>query len=161
MMPGMGMETSLIETSYALLMLLLFLVFVAVIAGFVNLPVFFGALVYKISWFRAADVSSPNLLQRLLGAAGTFGLPAFSFLATVLSLGYFGAFDWPARLVGAVKGNKPGPVQAAVKGAFDDFTKRVGERAAPALPQDVKINWHRCPDKARELVELWEREQQP
>ena len=113
-MPGMGFETSLVETGYALLVILLVLVVIAVIAGIVTLPIFYGALGVKVAWFwasrqsnrdRPSSAASPTRLR--------FGLPAFSLFATLLSLGYFGAFDWPGRLVGGLPQFKAGPIQAA------------------------------------------------
>jgi putative ABC transport system permease protein len=159
--PGTGLETSLLETGYALLMLLLMLVLIAVVAGIITLPIFYGALAYKVAWFWSSDGGTGPAWRRALAGACRFGLPAFSLFATVLTFGYFGAFDWPARLVGAAEPNKPGQVQKQVRGAFDGLTNRLAEKTAPALPQDGQINWFRRPDKARELVELWDRENQP
>jgi putative ABC transport system permease protein len=160
-MPGMGLETSLIETGYALLLMLFFLVVIAVIAGILTLPIFYGALGYKVAWFWASDVTAGARFHRAIATAVRFGFPAFSLFATLLTMGYFGAFDWPARLTGAVPKYKAGPVQTAVKGGFDGMTRRIGELFKPALPQDATIDFARCPDKAKELVELWESEQQP
>jgi hypothetical protein len=39
------------------------------------------------------------------------GLPAFSLVATILSLGYFGAFDYPYRLATNLPPTKSGPTQ--------------------------------------------------
>jgi putative ABC transport system permease protein len=156
MAPGAGLETSLLETGYALLMLLVLLVVIAVIAGIVTLPIFFGALAYKIAWFWSADGGTGPAWKRVLAGACRFGLPAFSLFATLITCGYFGAFDWPARLVGSVESNKSGPIQKQVRGTVDRITNRLATQTAPALPQDVEIQWARRPDKARELVELWD-----
>ena len=134
MIPGSGFETSMAEAAYALLKILLFLVGIAVVAGICTLPIFFGVLAYKVSWFWASDVTSGSRWRRGLAAVCRIGLPAFSLFATLLTLGYFGAFDWPGRLVGAVKRNKPGPMQALVKSAYDDLTRvsRSSHFAGPA-----------------------------
>jgi len=157
----MGLETSLVEATYQLLLVLMILVAVAVIAGILTLPIFYGALGYKVVWFWAMDSSGNRGFSKVLSSFCRVFPPAFSIFATILSLGYFGAFDWPGRMLGTVKGYKPGPAQSAVKGLFDDFTRQIGEKAAPPLPQDVQINWARCPDKAQELVDLWDKEQAP
>ncbi|MSR52277.1 MAG: ABC transporter permease [Gemmataceae bacterium] len=160
-MPGMGLETSLVEATYQLMLLLIILVICAVFAGILTLPIFYGALGYKVIWFWAADSSGNRGFSKILSSFCRVFPPAFSIFATLVSLGYFGAFDWPGRLVGTVKGYKPGPTQSAVKEIFDGFTRRIGEKAAPSLTQDVQIDWARCPDKAQELVDLWDEEQAP
>ena len=120
MIPSSGMETSLVETAYALLTILLLLVIFAVIAGVMTLPIFFGVLAYKVSWFWASDVTSGSRRKRGLAAFCRVGLPAFSLFATLMSFGYFGVFDWPARLVGGVTGNKPGPTQTVFRTCTTD-----------------------------------------
>lgn len=151
----------MVEAAYALLTILLMLVVVAVIAGVLTLPIFFGVLAYKVSWFWASDVTSGPRFRRGLAAFCRIGLPAFSLFATVLTMGYFGAFDWPARMIGGTKGNKPGPTQSLVKDAYDKLTRAVVRMKSPALPHDVEIDWARCPDTAKELVDLWNEKQKP
>lgn len=159
--PSTGLETSMLEAAYALMMILLLLVVVAVVAGVVTLPIFFGALAYKVSWFWAADVTSGSKFRRVLAAVCRVGLPGFSIFATILSFGYFGVFDWPSRLAGSTTGRQMGPMQSAIKGRYDDLTRRIAGVAAPELPSNVAINWKKCPDKARELIEVWDTEMQP
>jgi putative ABC transport system permease protein len=154
-MPGAGLETSMVEAAYALLMILLLLVVIAVVAGIFTLPIFFGALAYKVSWFWAADVTSGSRARRGVAAICRIGIPAFSLFATLLTLGYFGFFDWPDRLIAGARGNKPGPTQAFAKNNYDNLTRKIASRGSPALPTDVEINWKKCPDRAQELVDLW------
>jgi putative ABC transport system permease protein len=159
--PGMGLETSLVEVGTVLLKWLLILVGISVLAGVLTLPVFYGALAFKVAWFWACDVTTGPTSRRILAAALRVGLPAVSLVATVLSLGYFGAFDYPYRLATGLPANKMGPAQTAVKTAYDKAMRKYAERRTPALPQDVPIQWARCPDAARELVELNARELGP
>ena len=98
MNPGMGLDTALVETGAALFRILFGLVLAAIIAGILTLPLFYGVLAVKVAWFWACDVTSGRPARRALAAAVKYGLPAFSLFATVLSLGYFGAFDMPERL---------------------------------------------------------------
>src|SRR5262245_36364490 len=128
MVPGVGMETSLIETTYELLKLLLMLVFYAIMAGILTLPLFYGALAYMIAWFWSADVTSGSLFRRIVAKVIRFGFPAFSAFATLMSLGYFGAFDWPYRLATDLSPRKLGPTQQVVKEKFDAFTRVVAGR---------------------------------
>jgi putative ABC transport system permease protein len=158
--PGSGFETSLVEAAYALLMILLLLVMVAVFAGILTLPIFFGTLAYKVGYFWAADVTSGSRLRRWLAAAYRVGFPAFSIFATVLSFGYFGVFDWPDRVIGGKSVAKIGPTQEVIKNAFDEQTRKFAEGASPALPETV-INWRRCPNQARQLIEIWNKEMEP
>src|SRR5262245_37927293 len=118
-MPGMGLETSLVETGAALLMILLRLVMVPVIGGCLTLPLFYGVLALKVAWFWACDAITGRGLRRLVALALMFGLPALSLWATVVSLGYFGAFDYPYRLATGLPRNKTGPTQEAVKERYD------------------------------------------
>jgi putative ABC transport system permease protein len=159
MMPGMGMETSLVEASYALMWILLALVGIALLAGIFTLPIFYGALGYQVLWFRAGDASSGSRWRRNLVATLRDAMPLFSLFATMLTLSYFGAFDWPMRITGAIPPQQVGPMQRTVKNTFDEITRGLGERSNPSLPTEVKINWARRPDKAKELVELWNAEQ--
>ena len=53
MMPGMGFETSLVEVGTVLLKWLLILVLISVVAAVLTLPVFYGALAFKVAWFWA------------------------------------------------------------------------------------------------------------
>ncbi|HVK07418.1 MAG TPA: ABC transporter permease [Gemmataceae bacterium] len=160
-MPGMGLETSLVETANRLLYILSGLVGLALVVGVFTLPLFYGTLAYKLAWFWASDVTSGNVFKRL-GAAGLrLGLPLFSLVATAVSLGYFGAFDYPYRLAVGLPPNKMGPVQDAVKTRYDGLTRKFGEASSPVLPQDVTIDWRRCPDRARELIALWKAETGP
>lgn len=161
MMPGAGLETSMVEATYALLIILLILVGVAVVAGILTLPIFFGALAYKVSWFWAADVTVGSKSRRILAATCRIGLPAFSIFATFLTFGYFGVFDWPDRLFGSVTGNKPGPTQSVIKNAYDARIRAMASKASPELPNGVSINWTRCPEQAEELIDLWNAETQP
>jgi putative ABC transport system permease protein len=178
-MPGMGLETSLVELGSALLGILLRLVLVAIVAGVLTLPLFYGVLAVMVSWFWASEVKEGSRVRRVFAALLRVGLPLFSLNATILSLGYFGAFDWPGRMLGEVKGYKPGPATTVFRDGyagylyskheypvppapswwlpdcgFDGVTRKAGTLAAPALPQDVKIDWTDCPNAARELVKL-------
>src|SRR6476659_3671594 len=153
-MSGMGLETSLVETGAALLGILLRLVMFAIIAGVLTLPLFYGVLALKVAWFWACDVTSGSAIRRAVAMALKFGLPALSLWATIVSLGYFGAFDYPYRLATGLPSNKLGPVQQAVKERYDKAMRWYGEFRSPALPQDVPVAWARCPDTARELVKL-------
>ena len=150
----MGLDTALVETAAALFKILFYLVLAAILAGVFTLPLFYGVLAVKVAWFWALDVSSGGAPRRAVAAALRYGLPAFSLFATVLSLGYFGAFDFPYRLATGLPSNKTGPTQAAIKDRYDGLLRSVGRVAVPALPADVPIAWHRCPDAARELIEL-------
>jgi putative ABC transport system permease protein len=155
MNPGMGLDTALVETGAALLKILLYLVLVAIVAGVLTLPLFYGVLAFKVGWFWALDVTSGSRARRALAAAVRFGLPVLSLVATVVGLGYFGAFDYPYRLATGLPPNKLGPTQTAIKSGYDRIWRAYGEARYPALPQDAPtINWARCPDAARELVEL-------
>jgi putative ABC transport system permease protein len=160
-MPGMGLETSLVETGYALLKILLLLVGVSVVAGILTLPLFYGTLGYKVLWFWSADFTSGSVFKRVVAALMRVGLPVFSLVATIVSLGYFGAFDYPYRLATGLPPNKLGPTQAAVKTGYDKVMRRYGEIRRPALPPDVAINWTRCPETAKELTELYAKETAP
>ena len=161
MIPGAGLETSLIEMTERLLLILLMLVGVSVIAGILTLPVFFGTLVYKNAWFWASEVNSGSIGKRVAAKVMRFGFPVFSLVATILSLGYFGAFDFPYRLATNLPPTKSGPTQKAIKDAYDHVMRRYGEMASPALTPDVPINWARCPDKAKELTDLYAAEMAP
>src|SRR5262245_47851916 len=161
MVPELGLETSLVVTDWALLNIMLFQVLVAIVAGVLTLPLFYGTLGFKVLWFRACDVTSGSALKRGLAALARVGLPAFSLVATILSLGYFGAFDYPYRLAVGLPSNKMGPTQTAVKGAYDKVMRKYGEIRRQTLPQDVAINWARCPETAKELTELYARETAP
>jgi putative ABC transport system permease protein len=161
MIPGAGMETSLIETTYELLKLLLMLVFYAITAGIITLPLFYGVLAYIIAWFWSADVTSGSVFRKVVARVIRIGFPALSAFATILSLGYFGAFDWPYRLATDLSPRKLGPTQQVFKEKFDAFTRVVAGRQSSVLPQDVKINWLRCPDRAKELVALNDEELKP
>lgn len=160
-MPGAGLETSLVETATRLMTILMGLVGFGLVAGLFTLPLFYGTLAYKLAWFWATDVTSGNAFKRSAAAVMRIGLPAFSVVATVVSLGYFGAFDYPYRLAVGLPSNKMGPVQDAVKTRYDGTTRRIGAGAFPALPQDATIDWKRAPDRARELIELWKAEAAP
>jgi len=157
----MGLETSLVETGAALLGILLRLVVIAIIAGVLTLPLFYGVLALKVAWFWACDVTSGRAVRRAAAAALKYGLPALSLVATILSLGYFGAFDYPNRLATGLPRNKMGPTQQAVKERVDKAMRWYGEFKNPALPQDVPIVWARCPETARELVKLNAEELKP
>src|SRR5262245_32591296 len=126
-MPGMGLETSLVETGAALLGILLRLVLIAIIAGVLTLPLFYGVLALKIAWFWACDVTSGRAVRRAVAAALKYGLPVLSLIATILSLGYFGAFDYPYRLTTGLPRNKIGPTQQAVKERYDGAMRWYGE----------------------------------
>jgi putative ABC transport system permease protein len=154
MNPGMGLDTALVETGAALLKILLYLVLIAIVAGVLTLPLFYGVLAFKVGWFWSLDVTSGSPARRIRAAVVKFGLPALSIFATVLSLGYFGAFDYPYRLATGLPPNKLGPTQTAIKSAYDRVMRSYGEARYPALPQEVEIKWARCPDAARELVTL-------
>src|SRR3954452_4527384 len=143
MNPGMGLDTALVETTTALLGVLLRLLAAAPFSGLLTLPLFYGILAIKVAWFWACDVTSGRLLRRVLAAALKYGLPAFSLFATVLSLGYFGAFDYPNRLVTGLPPNKLGPTQTFFKDRFDRVVRWYGEKRYPALPPDVPIRWDR------------------
>jgi putative ABC transport system permease protein len=178
-MPGMGLETSLVELGAALMGILLRLVLVAILAGVFTLPLFYGVLAIKVAWFWACEVNSGSRARRLIAGLIKFGFPLFSLNATVLTFGYFGAFDWPGRIVGTVSGSKAGRFQTIFKDGyvgylfakqeyptppepslwlpdcgFDGVTRKLGQSARPALPQDVKIDWTACPTAARELIKL-------
>lgn len=161
MNPGMGLDTALVETGAALFRILFVLVLAAIVAGVMTLPIFFGVLAVKVAWFWACDVNEGNARRRVMAAALRYGLPAFSLFATVLSLGYFGAFDYPYRLATGLPRNKTGPTQEAIKGRYDRAVRAVAEVRRPALPPDVPIRWERCPAAARELVELNAKELAP
>jgi putative ABC transport system permease protein len=161
MNPGMGLDTALVETASALFKILFGLVVAAIVAGILTLPLFYGILAIKVAWFWACDVTSGRLVRRVLAAALKYGLPAFSLFATVLSLGYFGAFDYPNRLVTGLPPNKLGPTQTFFKDRFDRAVRKYAEVRQPALPQEVPIFWARCPAAARELVALNDRELAP
>ena len=161
MNPGMGLDTALVETGAALFRILFLLVLVAIVAGILTLPLFYGVLAVKVAWFWACDVTTGKTARRALAAALRYGLPVLSLFATIVSLGYFGAFDYPYRATTGLPPNKMGPTQAAIKGGYDRLMRSYGEWAYPALPQDVPITWQRCPKAARELVELNARELAP
>jgi putative ABC transport system permease protein len=161
MVPGMGFETSLVEVGTVLLKWLLILVGISVLAGVLTLPIFYGALAFKVAWFWACDVTTGPTSRRILAALLRVVLPAGSLVATILSLGYFGAFDYPYRLATGLPSNKMGPTQTSIKAAYDKAMRRYAEWRKPALPQDAAIQWARCPDTARELVELNTRELAP
>lgn len=154
MNPGMGLDTALVETGAALFKILFYLVAAAIIAGILTLPLFYGVLAVKVAWFWACDVTAGGPARRALAAGLRYGLPAASLFATVVSLGYFGAFDFPYRLVSGLPSNKAGPAQVAVKEAVDRSVRRYAEVRSPALPADVPIQWARCPAAARELIAL-------
>src|SRR5262245_45339227 len=154
MNPGMGMDTALVETGAALFKILFVLVLAAIIAGVFTLPLFYGVLVLKVAWFWACDVTTGRAFRRVVAAALKYGLPAISLVATILSLGYFGAFDYPYRLATGLPRNKMGPTQEAMKDRYDKVMRWYGEKRYPALPQEVPIYWARCPDAARELIDL-------
>jgi putative ABC transport system permease protein len=158
MNPGMGLDTALVETGAALFKILFGLVVAAIIAGIVTLPIFYGVLAIKVAWFWACDVTSGSAARRILAAVVRVGFPAFSVFATVMSLGYFGAFDYPYRVFTGLPPNKIGPTQSAIKDRFDKAVRVYAEVRRPALRQDVPIVWPRCHDAARELVELNARE---
>jgi putative ABC transport system permease protein len=177
-MPGAGFETSLLEASFVLFKILMVLVFIAIVAAVVTLPIFYGALGYKVGWLWAADSTTTGSFPRRLWAKFCrFAMPLASLLATIISLGYFGAYDWPARMVGSVTGYGPGPTQKLFKfgingaqateesvkptpsiihSGFDGSTRWLASKLAPELPQNVKINWARCPDEAYEIIEIWD-----
>jgi putative ABC transport system permease protein len=161
MNPGMGLDTALVETGAALFRILFLLVLVAIVAGILTLPLFYGILAVKVAWFWACDVTSGKTLRRIVAAALRYGLPALSLFATIVSLGYFGAFDYPYRAATGLPPNKMGPTQAMIKGRYDKVMRAYGETRFPALPQEVAITWQRCPQTARELVELNTRELAP
>jgi putative ABC transport system permease protein len=161
MNPGMGLDTALVETGAALFKILFGLVVAAIVAGILTLPLFYGVLAIKVAWFWACDVTSGSWARRALAALLKYGLPAFSIFATVLSLGYFGAFDMPYRLFTGLPSNKMGPAQIAIKGRFDRAVRGYAEARQPALTPDVPIFWNRCPAAARELVALNAREFTP
>jgi putative ABC transport system permease protein len=161
MMPGMGLETSLVEVGTVLLKWLLILVGISVLAGVLTLPIFYGALAFKVAWFWACDVTTGPTSRRILAAIVRVGFPALSLIATALSLGYFGAFDYPYRLTTGLPPNKMGPTQQSIKTAYDKAMRKYAERSTPALPQDVSVKWTRCPETAKELVELNARELAP
>src|SRR5690242_17695254 len=161
MNPGMGLDTALVETGAALFRILFLLVLVAIVAGILTLPLFYGVLAVKVAWFWAWDAAAGKPAKRVVAAALRYGLPALSLFATIVSLGYFGAFDFPYRAATGLPPNKMGPAQAAIKGRYDKVMRWYGEATAPALPQDVPITWQRCPTAARELIELNARELAP
>src|SRR5262249_33647346 len=141
MNPNMGMDTALVETGAALFKILFILVFVAIIAGVLTLPLFYGVLALKVAWFWACDVTTGRVSRRILAAVLKFGLLALSLWATILSRGYFGAFDYPYRLATGLPRNKMGPTQQSVKERYDQAMRWYGEWRSPALPQDVPIYW--------------------
>ena len=148
MNPGMGLDTALVETGAALFKILFGLVVAAIFAGILTLPLFYGILAIKVAWFWACDVTSGRLARRSPGRRPQVRAAAFSLFATVLSLGYFGAFDYPNRLVTGLPSNKLGPTQAFFKDRFDRAVRKYAEVRHPALPQDVPILWARCPAAA-------------
>src|SRR4051794_22030192 len=150
MNPGMGLDTSLVETASALFTILFWLVVGAIVAGILTLPLFYGVLAIKVAWFWACEVTSGRLARRVLAAGLKYGLPAFSLFATVVSLGYFGAFDYPERLFTGLPSNKMGRTQIAIKDRFDRAVRKYAEFRKPALAQEVPIFWARCPTAARE-----------
>lgn len=160
-MPGMGIETSLIETTTTLLTMLAVLVGVAVVAGILTLPIFYGVLSYIVSWFWSGDSPQGSVFKRGFAAGLRVTAPLLSLGATLLSLGYFGAFDWPYRLATNLPATKMGPTQSAVKTQFDGVTRQMFEKAMPVLRQDAKIDWKRCPAKAKELIEIWDNAMKP
>ncbi len=153
-MPGIGLETSMIEMTERLLTILLMLVGISVIAGILTLPVFFGTLVYKNAWFWASDVNSGSLIKRFFAKVMRFGFPAFSLFATIVGLGNFGAFDYPYRLATGLSPLKTGPTQRLVKDNYDEAMNAIGKIASPALPNDVAIDWARTPQTADALIAL-------
>ena len=72
-MPGMGLETSLIETATRLMTILTGLVGISLIAGIVTLPLFYGTLAYKLAWFWASDVTSGSAFKRVAAAGLRIG----------------------------------------------------------------------------------------
>src|SRR3954471_18951470 len=127
MNPGMGLDTALVETTTALLGVLLRLGAAAIFAALLTLPLFYGILAIKVAWFWACDVTSGRLARRVLAASVKYGLPAFSLFATVASLGYFGAFDYPERLFTGLPSSKMGRTQVAIKDRFDRSVRKYAE----------------------------------
>src|SRR5262245_7609895 len=127
MNPGMGLDTALVETGAALLKILLYLVLAAIVAGVLTLPLFYGVLAYKVGWFWSLDVTSGSRVRRIRAAIVKYGFPALSIVAMVLSLGYFGAFDVPERLLTGLPRAKAGRTQIAIKGEYDRVLRAYGE----------------------------------
>ncbi len=155
-MPGMGLETSLVETTTFLLKLLLYLVGICIIVGILTLPFFFSVLAYIQGWFWAGDSTDDKGVRLILKKFLWVGLPAFSIFGTVLALGYFGAADTFSK-----RSNKKGPITQLFADKYDDFTRGIADKQKPALPQSVKIDWKRAPISARKLIELDDEAKKP